>query len=258
MKGTVVIIPAYNEERTIVAVISTVCAAAPERIIIIDDGSRDGTADQVQALIDEGQLSCALELIRHASNQGKGIALTTGIARAITVGAQRIVTIDGDGQHDGSDLPRLEMVALRDSNAVVIAARLHERDHAPPLRRFANKVADFWISWACGQRINDTQSGFRLYPAALVSNLTCALQVRDFAFETGLLIAAVRAGACVQTVPIATHYVTNGRSSHYRPWLDTWSIIRLVGAELLRRGMYPRGLIRALRRDPGDKRASGL
>lgn len=250
MKGTFVLIPAYNEERTIGTVIQKVCTATPDRIICIDDGSVDGTAGQVQALIDSGQLPCSLELLRLDANQGKGMALATGIARALSSGAERVVTIDGDGQHDGLDLPRLERVAMRDSNAVIIAARLKERDQAPPLRRFANEIADFWISWACGQRIQDTQSGFRLYPAAVLSNMTEALRVKDFAFETGLLIAAVRAGASVRMISITTRYSAEGRASHYRPWQDTLSIIRLVGAELLRRRMYLYGLICALRGDP--------
>lgn len=250
MKGTFVLIPAYNEERTIGSVIQKVSTATPDRIICIDDGSDDGTAGKVQGLIDAGHLPCNLELLRHGINQGKGMALTTGFVRALASGAERVVTIDGDGQHDGFDLQRLEQVAIRDSNAVIIAARLQERHQAPPLRRFANKVADFWISWACGQRIQDTQSGFRLYPAAVLLKMTEAMRIKDFAFETGLLIDAVRAGARVRMISITTRYSVEGRASHYRPWLDTWSIIRLVGAELLRRRMYLSGLVCALRSDP--------
>ena len=245
MKGTIVIIPAFNEEAGIAAVISAVRAAEPERIIVVDDGSTDETAARVRHQI--AATACPLELIGHECNRGKGAALASGIAHALAAGARRIVTLDADGQHEGADLPRLERISIKDPGAVVVAARIKDRDRAPALRRFANKVADFWISWACGQRIEDTQSGFRLYPADLLSSLDLALAGRGFAFETGLLIAAVGAGAGVRSIAIATRYDPQGRGSHYRPWRDTWSIVRLVGGELLRRRMYLRGLFGSLR-----------
>jgi len=195
---------------------------------------------------------CPLELIRHRRNQGKGFALATGIDRALATGARHIVTIDADGQHDSADLPRLARIAALDPTAIVIAARTRDRERAPPLRRFANDVADFWVSWACGRRIDDTQSGFRLYPAPLLARLAPRpRRGQGFAFETMLLIDGVGAGAGIRSVPIAARYDQDARTSHYRPWRDTWSIIRLVGGRLLRRGMYPRGLLRALVRERG-------
>jgi glycosyltransferase involved in cell wall biosynthesis len=247
MKGTVVVIPAFNEAETITTVVTGACAQAPERVIVVDDGSADRTAAITRSLITSAGCSCILELIRHRTNQGKGFALATGIARGLAAGARRIVTIDADGQHDSADLPRLEQVAALDPAAIVIAARTRDRERAPPLRRFANDVADFWISWACAQRIDDTQSGFRLYPADLLARLAARpRRGQGFAFETALLINGIYLGASVRSVPIATRYDQHARPSHYRPWRDTWSIIRLVGGKLLRRGMYPGGLVRAL------------
>jgi hypothetical protein len=108
-------------------------------------------------------------------------------------------------------------------------------------------VADFWISWACGRPICDTQSGLRLYPAAFLESVPLEPRPgQGFAFETGLLIDLVQAGAAVRTVAIETRYESGSRASHYRPWRDTWSIVSLVGASLLRRGLYPLGLARAL------------
>ena len=247
MKGTVVIVPAFNEARTIAGVIADLRAHGPERIIVVDDGSADDTAARVQALTNAESPAPPVELLQHPENRGKGFALASGVARALALGAERVITFDGDGQHTGADIPRLEQLAMRDPNALVIAARRRERDHAPRLRRFANETADFWISWACGRRIHDTQSGFRLYPAALLARLpTRPRRGQGFAFETELLIDAMQAGAALHTVPIATRYPADSRGSHYRPWGDTWSIIRLVGWRLLRRGMNPMGLLRAL------------
>lgn len=243
MKGTLIVIPAFNEARTIAAVIAGALAQDPDRVIVVDDGSSDDTAARVQQAPDS-----RLELICHPTNLGKGFALATGIARALQAGAARIITLDADGQHSCSDIPRLEQAATLAPTALVIAARTHNREQAPPLRRFANETADFWISWACGQRIEDTQSGFRLYPAEVLAQLDLRPRLgQGFAAETALLIDAVNAGAAVRCVPIATRYSADARASHYRPWRDTWSIIRLVGSRLLRRGMYPSGLLRSLR-----------
>lgn len=254
MKGTVIVVPAYNEAGTIAAVVTDLCRSRPERVIVVDDGSRDDTAARVEALIRSGECEdTEIELARHPRNLGKGFALANGMARALHLGAERVITFDGDGQHDAGDVPRLEQVNRIHPDAVVIAARAKDRHRAPVLRRFANDTADFWISWACGMRIRDTQSGFRLYPSALLSGLsTRPRENRGFAFETELLIDATSAGVLVRSVPIETRYLEQGRPSHYRPWHDTWSIIRLVAAHLLRRGMYLKGLVRSLNSAPPE------
>ena len=261
MKGTIVVIPAFNEALTISAVVTAVRRLSLDRIIVVDDGSTDDTATLIRALETQEETAPSLELIRHPANRGKGFALASGIARALAYGGERIVTIDGDGQHCTDDIPRLERAAMRAPAAIVIAARTEARETAPPLRRFANEVADFWISWACGRRIDDTQSGFRLYPAAVLARLSVRPRRNaGFAFETELLIEGVAAGAEICSVPIMTRYMPDRRLSHYRPWRDTWSIIRLVGAKLLRRGLYPTGLLRSLDRggDSAKGRAAAL
>jgi glycosyltransferase involved in cell wall biosynthesis len=256
MKGTIVVIPAFDEARTIREVVTSVRRLDLDRIILVDDGSADATATLIRALETQDAAAPSLELIRHRTNRGKGFALASGIARALACGGQRIVTIDADGQHCADDIPRLERAAVRAPEAIVIAARTEAREAAPPLRRFANEVADFWISWACGRRIEDTQSGFRLYPAAVLARLSVRPRRNaGFAFETELLIDGIAAGAEIRSVPIMTRYQPDRRLSHYRPWRDTWSIIRLVGAKLLQRGLYPTGLLRSL--DRGDGSAKG-
>ena len=251
MTTTWVVIPAFDEARSIAAVVTAVSAQPVDGIVLVDDGSSDGTGEIVRGLKDAVG-TVTLRLIAHSTNLGKGQALATGIARALLEHAGQIITLDADGQHEPVDIPRLIAVAEANPTAVIIAARTEARERAPALRRFANRVADFWISWACGRRITDTQSGFRLYPAALLASLpTRPRRAQGFAYETEVLIDTVNAGADVRSVPIATRYIDDARPSHYRPWRDTWSIIRLVGGRLLRRGMYPSGLLRVMTQPVG-------
>src|SRR5690606_540785 len=147
-----------------------------------DDGSTDGTADCLADL--------PVTVLRHGLRRGKGAALRTGFAEALARGATGALTIDGDGQHDPSDLPRLLAAAGRHPGHIIIGARLRHRAQAPRLRRMANAFGDWGVSWGAGYRIADTQSGQRYYPAPVL-----ALQDvpgEDFVFEAQLLIAASR------------------------------------------------------------------
>jgi len=257
-----VLMPAFNERASIRRMAEDVLAQGIERLIVVDDGCSDGTSQALAGL--------DLDLLVHPRNLGKGCALATGMRHALAHGYGRVVTIDADGQHRPGDIPRLVAASLEHPQAIVIAARVRRRDSpgvtvhlpspqpSPPRggggerlppgwRRFGNEVADFWISWACGRPILDTQSGFRLYPALALAAVPMRPRPgQGFAFESGLLIDLVHAGMDLSTVAIETLYDDASRASHYRPWRDTWSIVRLVGAHLLRRGLYPVGLMRSL------------
>jgi glycosyltransferase involved in cell wall biosynthesis len=239
LTGTAVVIPAFNEARTIRSVVNEVLAQGIERLIVVDDGSQDGTENTLTGL--------PIELHRHSRNQGKGFALMTGMQRALALGSERVITLDADGQHQAADIARLLDASLVHPQALVIAARLRGRERAPRVRRFANTMADFWISWACGRAVADTQSGYRLYPSTLLRRLTTwPRRDQGFAFESALLIDAAAVGADLKSIPIETLYCPIHRASHYRPWRDTWSIVQMVGGRLLGRGFYPLGLLRAL------------
>src|SRR5204862_2349944 len=111
-------------------------------------------------------------------------------------------------------------------------------------RRIANAVADFWLSWAAGQPIVDSQSGQRAYPADLLRALMNDPSLRGergagFTLESELLIAAARLGYGTVAVPIDTVYCAGGRRSHFRPLRDTGRIVRMLARRLLARGLHP-------------------
>ena len=214
-----VLIPALNESLRIREVVTGALAHCPH-VIVIDDGSDDGTSDCIADL--------PVVLLRHAQRQGKGASLREGFSEALRRGFAGVLTMDGDGQHAAEDIPRLLEAAALHPDAIIVGARLRKRAQQPLHRRLANEFGDWGISWGCGYRIADTQSGQRYYPAA-----ACALgdvPGEDFVFEAQILISAARElGMRVVGVPIESRYQGAGavgqfRKSHFRPLRDLWRI----------------------------------
>lgn len=234
-----VLIPAYNEAATIAEIVGR-ARQQMDWVIVIDDGSRDETAARAEA--------AGAAVLRQANNQGKGAGLWRGMRHALERGATAVITLDADGQHHPEDIPKLLAAHRHCPGRLIVAARLTHRDRAPALRRFANGIADFWVSWAAGYPLRDTQSGFRLYPTEFLRQASPPEPGRHgFVYESSLLIQAARCGCYPASVAIETLYLAQGRASHYRPWRDTSRIVNLVARSLLKRGMYPQGLLRALR-----------
>jgi len=166
---------------------------------------------------------------------------------AVAEGFDYLVTLDADGQHDPAEIPRLLAAADAHPGRIIIGARLKSRDNAPAMRRFANGFADFWVSWAAGYPIRDSQSGFRLYPLDLLARPELDLDNgQGFTFESKVLIDAARLRYYSIAIGIDTIYPEARRPSHYRAWADTWSITRMVAGKLWHRGLYPLGLARSL------------
>ncbi len=236
--GAAILIPAFNEAATIGAIVRA-CLALPgaSRVIVVDDGSADATAAEAAA--------AGARVLPCRQNGGKGAALRAGMRAALAEGVAFVVTLDADGQHDPADVPRLLTAARPDR--VVIGARIASPD-TPPARLVANHVADFWVSWAARQRVTDSQSGFRVYPARLAVLLAGgAAPTERFAFESEALIEAGRRGFRAVAVPIASRYPAGARASHFRPVVDITRIVGMVAGKLLPRAMDPVGLWRVLR-----------
>ena len=209
------VIPAYNEVHTIAKVVAGVRRYVAW-VIVVDDGSVDGTADKLVGL--------PVTLLNNPITSGKASSIVRGARAALQAGAEAIITIDADGQHCPEDIPRLIAMAERHPGTIVIAARVRGRSTAPALRRFANRLADFWISWAAGYRIADSQSGFRLYPAQVFNQTQKFYGLRaGFVFESEILIDAAHRGHRSVSVPVDSIYRPDGRASHYRPIVDTFA-----------------------------------
>ena len=233
-----VVIPCLNEEQAIGGLLKETLAHCRD-VIVVDDGSTDRTAEIAAAL--------PVTLIRHGERRGKGEALRAGFHAALKRGASGVLTMDGDGQHDPADIPRLLEAARQYPGALIIGARMLGRGRQPTGRRRANDFADWGISWGCGRPVADTQSGQRWYPRAAVELVD--LPAQDFVFEAAILIAASRdLDMPVVSVPIACRYEAGARHSHFRPVRD---VMRITWYTICRIAHYGR-VVRSYRASHGS------
>jgi glycosyltransferase involved in cell wall biosynthesis len=229
-----IIIPAYNEEATIHDIASRALSISP-RVIVVDDGSVDATVTQLTDL--------PIQLIQHQSNKGKAASLWDGITLARQGQVKYIITLDGDGQHAPEDIPKLLAKLEAHPNHIIIGARLADKSAIPAKRYYANRIANFWIAWAVGYPISDSQSGFRVYPSELFDGLEISISRRNsFVFESEILIKAAQRGIKCSSVAIPAIYAETARPSHFRGVRDITFITLMVGRSLISRGLYPQGL----------------
>lgn len=237
--GLTVLIPAHNEEATIRGVADAALAHTSD-VIVINDGSDDATVARLDGL--------GVRVIDHARNAGKGTRLAEGLRLAFDAGADHVLTLDADGQHDPADIPAFRDAASAAPGSIVIGQRTRAGGNMPLHRALSIGFGDFFISWATARRMRDCQCGLRLYPRAVLSCLDMAdRDVAHFGFETAILLQAAERGIGFERVPIEARYDGfQHRPSHYRPARDTLRIVGVITRFLLSRGLKPKGLLIAM------------
>ncbi len=211
-----VVIPAYNEA----AHIADVVAAAGRHgypVLVVDDCSHDDTGPRAEAV---GAI-----VRRHDANGGKGKAITTGFDFAARHGHDAVLTLDGDGQHDPREIPRLLAAGANPAVDIVIGTRMRNTRSMPLVRLATNRLLSLCVSLAAHAKVTDSQSGFRLVKMRVWRAFT--LRSRSFDFESEFLIRAGRLGFRIVEVPIATIY--EGQVSRINPWSETLRFVRLFG-----------------------------
>ena len=208
-----VVIPAFNAERTVSAVAREALSSGLP-VLVVDDGSRDRTAQLV------GELPVSLISLGH--NRGKGAALKAGFGWALANGFDGVVTIDADGQHEVGAISHLVGTARSRGVDILIASRFTQFQEMAGVRSSWNRFGVWCMRKRTGFEITDSQSGFRYYSAAVLREVKLAEDGYDMEME--VLLKAWRAGCVIGSLPVAAR-VADGRStSHYRPVRDTWNI----------------------------------
>lgn len=214
-----VIVPTYNNERTIVDVLRRI-RAYTRNIIVVNDGSTPATMEVISAAFDVSEMP---EIVDYTPNRGKGYALMQGFRRALELGYRYAVTIDSDGQHFPEDIPIVMDCHLANKDALVVGSRNLTADNMPSKNTFANKFSNFWFRLQTGIPLEDTQSGYRLYPLERL-NLRWPITPR-YEAELELLVFAAWRGVPVVSVPVRVYYPPEGeRVSHFRPFWDFFRI----------------------------------
>ncbi len=233
-----VVIPAYNEEPTIHAVAQQSLEHL-KHVIVIDDGSTDRTSQVLQKL--------PVTVLRNNTNCGKAASLWKGFQNAKQLDFTAVVTLDGDGQHSPADIPRLIEQAELSPHRIIIGARRRPWTRHTWHRIMANRIADFWVSWASGHPIADSQSGFRIYPMSLIAHLTIPTgRERSFVFESEILVEGAKQEFWSLPVPIESEPRQAPRPSYFRPVVDIARITLMIAGKLLAKGLAPRNLYHAL------------
>lgn len=207
------LIPAFEEGPRIAAVVSATAQHLP--VVVVDDGSSDDTAAVAEA--------AGATVLRQVPNAGKGAALRAGFRHALDAGAEAVVTLDADGQHDPAEIPAF-LAAFEASRPELIIGR---RDFGgmPPVRRLSNTLGGWALSAAVGQGVPDNQSGYRLIGRTLMRRLLDSDE-SGFEFEVEMIARCIALGLPIAWVPIRTIYA--GEPSHIRPWRHFTEFVRVT------------------------------
>jgi glycosyltransferase involved in cell wall biosynthesis len=204
-----VIVPTYNNQKTLKKVLDSVLDYTSD-IIIVNDGSTDET---FKILKQYSQLT----QIHHPKNLGKGRALRNGFRKAIEQKFEYAITIDSDGQHFASDIPNFIAEIQKEPNSLLIGSRNMTQENVPKKSSFGNKFSNFWFKFETGIKLDDTQSGFRLYPLNLIPK---QFYTNKFEFEIEVIVRSAWKGITVKNIPIQILYDPAERVSHFRPFCD--------------------------------------
>lgn len=207
-----VVIATYDNAGTIANVVRRVEAITRD-IIVVDDGCTDNTLALLQ------QLDVPPHIVTYKPNRGKGHALVQGFNKAMQLGWDYVITLDSDGQHFPEDLPQLVAAWTQHKDALIVGERGTGHLNMPRGNTMANKFSNFWFTLQTGIQLNDTQTGFRLYPLKRLRWL--GITTSRYEAELEMLVFAAWHGIEIVPVKVRVYYPPQGeRVTHFRPWAD--------------------------------------
>ncbi len=212
-----IIIPTYNNEKTLRRVVLEIMSIVPkESIIIVNDGSTDSTREILNEF--ENQLL----ILTNEQNKGKGFSLRKGFKKAIELGFENAITIDSDGQHYPEDIQLIIEKGYENKGAVIMGSRNMQQDGVPQKSSFGNKFSNFWFKIETWINLPDTQTGFRLYPLEPLRKMH--LFTNKFELEIEVIVRLAWKNVKFVPVQIRVKYDPDERVSHFRPGRDFFRI----------------------------------
>ncbi|MET0759340.1 MAG: DUF2062 domain-containing protein [Flavobacterium sp.] len=239
-KKACVIIPTYNNHKTLRRVVDGVLHYT-NNVIVVNDGSTDTTKEILSSYPQITQ-------IHTPKNRGKGNALREGFKKAKELQYEYAITIDSDGQHFPDDIPVfLDALELENAPVLLIGSRNMNQNDVPKKSSFGNKFSNFWFWFETGIRLEDTQSGYRLYPLKFIPN---KLFTNKFEFEIEVIVRTAWNGIPVKNIPIKILYDPNERVTHFRPFKDFTriSILNIILVVITLLYIKPRDFFRSFKK----------
>lgn len=206
-----VVVPTYNNPLTLAQVVAGVREYSND-VLVVNDGSTDCETPQIIE-------SLGVKNISYSPNKGKGYAIRQALRYAARSGYDYILTIDSDGQHYPSDIEKFVDAVEQTPDSLIIGSRNLRADNMPSKNTFANNFSNFWYHVETGQKLEDTQSGYRLYP---LKNLAMKHYFSNrYEFEVEVIVRAAWRGIKVFNIPIRVYYPpAEERVSHFQPLKD--------------------------------------
>lgn len=221
-------IPVYNHAATLRRVAEGVLRHH-DRVLVVDDGSSMPVAPLLAGL--------PVELLRHPRNLGKGAALRSAADWGLQRDYTHMICLDADGQHDPDDLPPFFAAIDEHPRALIVGHRDFAQETIPGSSRFGRRFSNFWLRLQTGNRLKDSQSGFRAYPLLLFEQLR--FWTRRYNFEVEVLVRSAWAGLELREVDISVYYPPGDeRISHFRGFMDNWRLT-LLNTHLTLRSIVP-------------------
>jgi glycosyltransferase involved in cell wall biosynthesis len=212
-----VLVPAFNEAVRIAPVVKRVREAGFP-VLVVDDGSSDGTARAAR--------EAGAEVLESPKNEGKGAALRRGFRWALERPYAAVVMMDADGQHDPSELRVFKDALEKKTADFLIGDRMRDPAGMPPVRKLTNAVMSGLISAIARRRVNDSQCGYRAITREALASLD--LRTSRYEIETEMILETARLGWRIGSVPIGCHY--GEEISRVRPLTDTVRFFKFLAA----------------------------
>lgn len=225
-----IIIPVYNNPNTIAQVVKEVMAYQIP-LIVVDDGSECDVASLI---------GVDITIVRHETNQGKGVALRSGATKAYEMGYRFCLTMDGDAQHFAEDIPKFLEKFSSNENELIIGVRDFEKCNPPKSSVIGRRIGNFWVWVESGVWVSDTQTGFRLYP---VDFLRYPSSTTRYEFEIENLVRFLWSGGKVSEVSVKTVY-DESRITHFDKLKDNFYMTVLHTKLVLQRIFLLKGILK--------------